>query len=172
MRNNGLQLSRRHRLVLYTSTLILFLTGLVWAWLHYFHRTEGELGPEFDPMEPWLLKAHGAAAMVSLIVLGTLLTVHVKRGWQAKLNRSSGTGVLTLFGVLIVSGYALYYVGEEKIRALVSNIHLLVGLGMPAVLILHIILGRRAYRALNRQRQHESSSHARQSVAEPEVAKH
>jgi hypothetical protein len=171
MRNNGFQLSRSHRLVLYISTLTLFLTGLVWAWLHYFHRTEGEFGPEFNPMEPWLLKAHGAAAMVSLIVLGTLLTVHVKRGWQAKVNRRSGVSVLTIFGVLIVSGYALYYVGEERIRALVSNIHLWVGLGMPVVLILHIVLGRRVYSALNRQPQHEASSHARQSASEPEVAK-
>jgi hypothetical protein len=171
MRNNGLQLSRRHRLVLYTSTLTLFLTGLAWAWLHYFHRIEGEFGPEFHPIEPWLLKAHGAAAMVSLIVLGTLLTVHVKRGWQAKLNRSSGTSVLSIFGILIVSGYALYYVGEERIRALVSNIHLWVGLGMPVVLILHIILGRRAYRAFNRERQREVHSRTRQSASEHEVVK-
>jgi hypothetical protein len=123
------------------------------------------------PAEPWLLKAHGAAAMVSLIVLGTLLIVHVKRGWQSKLNRGSGTGLLSVFGVLIVSGYALYYVGEERFRALASNIHLWVGLALPAVLIAHIVLGHRLRRTLHRQREHEDSSHVRQPEREPEVAR-
>jgi hypothetical protein len=170
MRRNSLQLSRRHRSLLYLSILVLFLTGVAWAWLHYFHRIEGEFGPEFHPAAPWLLKAHGAAAMVSLIVLGTLLVVHVQRGWQAKLNRGSGTGLLCVFGVLIVSGYALYYVGEERFRALASNIHLWVGLALPVVLIAHIILGRRLRRTLHRRSERESSLHVRQPVAEPEVA--
>jgi hypothetical protein len=158
MSHSAFQLSRRHRSLLYVSTLVLFLTGAAWAWLHYFHSTNGEFGPEFHPAEPWLLKAHGAAAMVYLIVLGTLLVVHVKRGWQAKLNRGSGTGLLFVFGVLIVSGYALYYVGEDRFRALASNIHLWVGLVLPAVLIAHVVLGRRLRRTSRRQLQHSPDS--------------
>ena len=170
MRYNSFQLSRRHRSLLYASTLALFLTGVAWAWLHYLLRTNGDFGPEVHPAEPWLLKAHGAAAMISLIVLGSLLIVHVKRGWQAKLNRGSGTILLSIFGILIVSGYALYYVGEERFRALASSIHLWVGLGFPVVLIVHIILGHRLRRTLHRQHQHEASSHATQPAPDPEVA--
>jgi len=153
MRRNAIQLSHRHRAVLYLSTLALLVTGAAWAWLHYFHRVEGEFGPEFSPVEPWLLKAHGAAAMISLLVIGSLLTVHVKRGWQAGLNRRSGTGLLTTFGVLIATGYGLYYLSDEKLRGLTSNIHLWIGLALTLLLIAHIVLGHRTRRDLHRQRQ-------------------
>ena len=153
MRRNAIQLSRRHRLVLYVSTLALLATGAVWAWLHYFHRIEGEFGPEFSPAEPWLLKIHGAFAMVSLLVIGSLLTVHVKRGWQAGLNRGSGVGLLTTFGVLTATGYGLYYFSDEKLRGWTSNIHLWIGLALPLVLLAHLILGHRTRRLLHRQRQ-------------------
>ena len=146
MRRNPFQLSRRHKFALHAATGAVFASGAAWAGLHWFARVEGEFGPQFHPAEPWLLKAHGAAAMAVLIVLGTLLPIHVQRGWQAGHNRFSGAGLLAVFGVLILSGYGLYYIGEENVRACASLAHTWIGLALPAILAWHIIRGHRLRR--------------------------
>ena len=158
MRRNAIQLSRRHKAVLYLSTLAIFASGAAWGWLHYFAVKQGEFGPEFSPWEPLMLKVHGAAAMVSMLVLGSLLTVHVKKGWQAGLNVKSGAGLLSIFGFLIATGYALYYIADEHYRGLMSNGHLWVGLGLPFVLIGHVVLGHRIRHRLHRERRIAAAS--------------
>lgn len=152
MRRNAIQLSRRHKAVLYLSTLIVFASGAVWAWLHNYGVKQGEFGPEFSPLEPTMLKIHGAAAIAITLVLGSLLTVHVKKGWQARLNLPSGIGLLTIFGFLIVTGYGLYYLSAEQIRSLTSNAHLWVGLALPILLIVHVVIGHRIRHRLHRER--------------------
>lgn len=154
MRRNAFQLSRRHKAALYVITAAVFLSGVGWAWLHHFFRTEGEFGPELHPAEPWLLKAHGAAAMAILLILGTLFPIHVKRSWLARQNRASGIGLLAFFGVLTLSGYGLYYAGSEGFRALTSAVHLWIGLALPVVLIGHIARGH-WLRRHGRLRQHQ-----------------
>ena len=146
MRRNALQLSRWHKLTLYAVTGAVFLTGAVWAWLHWFARVEGEFGLEPHPAAAWLIRAHGAAAMAMLIVLGTLLPIHVKRGWQAGQNRLTGAGLLTVFALLTVSGYGLYYSGGENVRAFTSLAHTWIGLLLPAILAAHIVIGHRLRR--------------------------
>lgn len=81
--------------------------------------------------------------MVTLVLLGSLLTLHVRRAWLAGRNRRSGTLLLALNAVLALSGYALYYSGGETLRALASNVHLALGLALPVLLVAHIALGRR-----------------------------
>lgn len=134
--------------MLYTVTLALFATGAAWAWLYHFAKVEGEVGLEIHPAEPWMLKAHGAAAMGILVLLGTLLPIHVQRGWQARRNRKNGGGLLTAFGILTLTGYGLYYAGGEKLRAWTSLIHLWLGLALPIIIALHVWLGHRSRRAL------------------------
>ena len=102
-RRNSLRLSRRHRAWLYGSTALLFATGAAWWALHRWGAVEGEFGSEQHPALPWLLKTHGGAAMAVLVVLGTLLPIHVKRSWAARKNRSSGAGLLSIFGILTVT---------------------------------------------------------------------
>lgn len=143
MRRNAFQLSRRHKLALYVVTAAIFLSGAVWTGLHWFARVEGEFGPAFHPAEPWLLKAHGAAAMAVLVVIGTLLPIHVKRGWLAGHNRLTGVGLLVFFGALTLTGYGLYYLGEESVRAFTSLAHIWLGLALPAILAWHVIHGHR-----------------------------
>lgn len=106
-----------------------------------------------------MLKIHGAASMVILLVLGSLLTIHVKKGWQAGLNRGSGVGLLAVFGFLIASGYALYYLADERFRTLTSNSHLWVGLGLPLILAGHVVLGHRVRRRLHRERRASALPH-------------
>ncbi len=141
MRREGIRLSRRHQVWVYAAFGVLFLSGALWLPFHFGGRSQGEFGTASNPAEPWLLKVHGAAAMVTLIVLGSLLPGHVRRGWNIRRNHRSGITLLALNGLLILSGYALYYFGGEESRAVISVLHWILGLLLPALLAWHVWQG-------------------------------
>lgn len=144
MRRNSVKLSYRHKSWLYSSLILIYVSGVAWACLHYFVRTAGEFGDQPNPAEPWSLKLHGAAAMVLLVILGTLLPGHVRLAWHARRNRPNGIALVAFLLFLVVTGYGLYYFGNERLRSWTSWSHLAVGLVLPAKLILHIWVGRRS----------------------------
>jgi len=144
MPRNRFTLGRGQRRWLHGSFAVLFLTGVVWWGLHRWGEVETEFGPQPHPLNPWLLRVHGAAAMVALVVFGTLLGGHVRNAWRAGRNRTTGAGMVAFCAVLAVSGYALYYAGSEGFRAAASLAHLGFGLALPVVLVVHIRSGRRA----------------------------
>ena len=94
----------------------------------------------------WLLMLHGGGAMAMLLLLGALIPLHAQRAWWAKRNRMSGVVMLTLNSILIGTSFGLYYVGSEAIRPWMSNIHVAAGFGLPALLVVHVTLGRRTSR--------------------------
>jgi hypothetical protein len=136
-------LSRARRAWLYSTIGLLTASGVAWLVGQHWLRVEGEFGPAPHPSAPWWLRLHGAAAMVFLVVLGTLLRDHVRAGWRLHRNRPSGAGLLGLCCWLTLSGYGLYYIGGETSRLWLSRLHWLPGLLWPGVLIVHIWLGRR-----------------------------
>jgi hypothetical protein len=91
----------------------------------------------------WAMKIHGGGAMAILVLVGMLLSSHVRFAWRERRNRGNGSLFLGAFGILTVTGYGLYYAGGESLRAWTSWIHLAVGLALPLLLILHIWLGKR-----------------------------
>lgn len=142
----GLKLSRRHRLWLHGTIAALFLTGVVWWLLHAFVKVETDFGPRAHPLESWSLKLHGLAAMLSLVVIGALIPIHVRRGWHARRNRLHGGILVTTLVLLTLSGYGLYYSGLDTLREISSWAHRVLGLLLPAIIVLHIWAGRRAVR--------------------------
>jgi hypothetical protein len=117
---------------------LLFFSGVAWAWFNYFLTAE-----DVAAAKAWALKIHGAAAMATLVLIGTILTAHVRFAWRAGRNRSNGVLFLGTFGILTVTGYGLYYAGGERLRAWTSWIHLGVGLALPFLMVVHILLGKR-----------------------------
>ncbi|MGH8163530.1 MAG: hypothetical protein ACREP1_04265, partial [Rhodanobacteraceae bacterium] len=112
-----------------------------WAWLHHFATSPNDYGGA-TPAEGWMLKAHGAAAMLTLVLIGTLLPMHVKFAWRAGRNLRTGLSLLSLFGFLVLTGYWLYYIGGERLRAWTSAAHLWAGLALPLIMLLHIWRGK------------------------------
>lgn len=142
MRRNSIQLSRRHEWFAYGVSACVFATGAVWAWLHYLAAPPNEFGAA-NPLEGWMLKAHGAAAMLILVLVGTLLPMHVKFAWRARRNLCTGLSILGVFGFLVLTGYALYYAGDERLRFWTSAAHLWVGLALPPIMCLHVWQGKK-----------------------------
>ncbi|HTS52246.1 MAG TPA: hypothetical protein VMH26_03140 [Burkholderiales bacterium] len=140
-----MRLSTGHRRWIYWSGTALFLTGALWLVFHYFVRTHGQFGETAHPLELWWLRLHGGFAMLVLVVIGSLLPIHVRRGWHQRKNLLAGCvlGVMAL--LLIGSGYALYYFGDEMTRPWISALHWILGLGAPLVLTWHVWRGRRTH---------------------------
>jgi hypothetical protein len=143
MQRKGIRLGSSHRAWLFGALGGAFITGAAWWVLHNWFQVDGEFGPVPHPAEGWTIRLHGAAAMLSLILLGTLLTVHVKSAWLARRNRCSGALLLALNTLLALTGYLLYYAGGELMRKITSYTHLALGLILPLLLFLHIVFGRR-----------------------------
>jgi hypothetical protein len=135
----------------YGVTAALVVSGIAWVVLHYFFARPGEYGPTIHPAEPWMLKLHGAAAMAGLIIYGSLLPVHIRRAWAIRRNIFLGIGLVLFMLALTVTGYLLYYAGDEETRPVISAVHWIIGLVVPAVLIWHVLSGRAQTRAVQKQ---------------------
>ena len=137
-----MRLSRGHRHWVYWSGAALFVTGAIWLVFRFFLREHGEFGEPPHPSEAWWLRLHGASAMLMLIVAGSLLPIHVRVGWHQRKNLLAGIVVVAILLLLTLSGYALYYWGDEEARPVISTLHWIIGLGAPVALIWHIVRGR------------------------------
>lgn len=126
---------------------ILWVSGFAWLVLHNFGQVKGEFGPEANPAEPWMLRLHGAAMIAALLGAGSLLVVHVWRGWGYRSQRVLGVLLTGIVALLILSGYLLYYVGDEDLRSWISIIHWVVGIVLLPTFMLHYLRGRRIRRA-------------------------
>jgi hypothetical protein len=137
-----MRLSRGHLRWVYASAILLFGTGALWLVFHYFVHVHGEFGERPHALEVWWLRLHGASALLMCIVLGSLLPVHIRRGWHQRKNLTPGITMAVIALLLVISGYALYYFGTEETRPWISLFHWVIGLGTPALLIWHIVSGR------------------------------
>jgi hypothetical protein len=89
-----------------------------------------------------LAKTHGGVAMITLLMLGALVPIHMRYGWRARRNLATGIVMATVGAILIVTAFGLYYFGAEGARAVAGNVHTWLGIASPAVLVAHIWWGR------------------------------
>jgi hypothetical protein len=145
MKGFKLRLNRPTEFFVYLIFGMLVLTAGVWLW--------GQSNLSSDSAVPSLMmKIHGAAAMAALVLLGALLN-HIRRGWTSKKNRVSGVTLLAAILFLIVTGYGLYYSGDEQLRSLISRSHTWIGLGLVLLIPAHVLIGK----ALRNRRRVRSS---------------
>ena len=138
-RPDSIRLKRLQRYFLYAVLALLFLSGVAWAYWNYLAASPGDFNAS---AKAWVMKIHGAAAMAVLVLIGMLLSAHVRFAWLARRNRANGSLFLSAFAVLTATGYGLYYAGGETLRMWTSWIHLGIGLVLPILLLVHVLLGR------------------------------
>lgn len=130
------------------SGMGLWLSGCGWLLLHYYGQKQGEFGPEMNPVEPWMIKGHGLFLIPTLLGIGGMFIAHIPKGWAHRHQRIAGVALCAVLAALIASGYMLYYVGDEDLRAWTSLSHWSIGLGLPVVFLWHYLNGLRARRRI------------------------
>lgn len=142
MRRRAFALSSPQRRMFWSLSASLLVSGLVWTAIHWLDDA-GRAGDALRQIKPWMLKWHGFAAFGFIALLGSLLSTHIPRAWQAGRNRKNGGFFLGAVIVLSISGIALYYLGDEQWRDRTAFLHLWLGVASPALLVWHIRAGRR-----------------------------
>lgn len=136
-----MRLDRAFRYALYAAFAVVFVTGAVWLVADNLKDSASEFWQEAAAT---LLMCHGGGAMITLMMLGALVPVHMRYGWRSSKNLVTGITVATVNAALIVTAFGLYYLGSEAVRPWISWIHIAAGFFLALMLPLHILLGRRA----------------------------
>lgn len=131
--------------LLNASAWLLAASGIAWLGLHYLAGAgAGELP---HPLEPWLMRLHGAAAFAALFVAGALAAGHVPNGWRltaprmrrtgSARQRRTGVALVGLGAAAALTGYLLYYFAPETVRPALGWLHAALGLAMVLMLAAH-----------------------------------
>lgn len=139
---SALRLDNRFRWGLYGVFAVLFVTGAVW--LIADGLKESPSGDFWQGISASLLMIHGGAAMITLVLLGALIPIHVMRAWRSRRNRFAGAAMVIANVVFIASAFGLYYAGSDTWRLWISDVHIAVGLAFPALMVVHVLTGRRS----------------------------
>jgi hypothetical protein len=94
---------------LWVSSVVVALTGGVYAWMKYMLTTGDPYAVVHHPLQPLILKIHILAAPVLVFAIGAVYSRHVMKQWQrgSTEGRRSGTATLAIIVPMIVSGYLL-----------------------------------------------------------------
>ena len=133
------------RRLLHASAWLLAASGVAWLAIHYLWGAgAGELP---HPLEPWLIRLHGAAAFAALFMAGVLAGGHVPNGWRLTSprmrrpdlagQRRTGLAMTVLGAAAVFSAYLLYYFAPEPVRPALGWTHAAVGLAMALLVPLH-----------------------------------
>ena len=112
------------------SMMTCSITGLIYLLGHQFQIQRSFLGAYR------VLAAHGVAAMLATLALGSVLPFHIKAGYKSRKQLWSGFSQLGFLATLLISGVLLYY-GPEGVRDTVIETHWMVGLLFLTIFILH-----------------------------------
>ena len=106
------------------------ITGMMYLLGHQFQIQRSMLGTHS------ILAAHGIAAILATLAIGSVLPFHIKAGYKSRKQLWSGFSQLGILAALLMSGALLYY-GPGEIRDFVIDVHWMVGLLFFSIFILH-----------------------------------
>jgi hypothetical protein len=128
------------KLLIFSTTAAVGVSGLLWFLLHDVFSAESD---EMADIAHVLLVVHGVSSYALLVAVGSLLPVHIRRGWQRRRNLLTGLSVTGAVTILGVTALVLYYGGEEM-RAPAKWLHLILGFLCFAVFPAHAFLGEKS----------------------------
>ena len=136
-----MRLDRGLRVWTYATFTALLVTGAVWLVADPFKTSDD--GESWQAVAATMLMLHGITAMIALVLLGMLIPLHVGRSWRTGKNQISGAAMMAANAILVATASGLYYAGSDLLRAVVVDVHVAIGIVLPALLATHVILGRR-----------------------------
>ncbi len=140
-------MSRRHRVAVYLIVGVLWASGCWWLFLDEFLVQRGPFGATPHPWEAPLLLIHGITAIISLYLFGWISARHLLHWWIVGLRRLSGGSLAALLALLIVSGFALFFLSDDAWQHRTVLIHDGIGLGITLLAVQHWFFRGRKRRA-------------------------
>ncbi len=141
------RMPRGQRAAVYLSVGVLWISGCAWLYLDQFAAQRGPFGSTPHPLEPPLLLMHGVAAVASLYLFGWIGARHALRWWVGGLRRMSGGTLAAVVALLILTGFALFFLSSDAWQRYAAGAHDVLGIAVTLFAIQHWFFGRRTTRA-------------------------
>jgi hypothetical protein len=125
------------RVVIYWVFGVLWASGCLWLVLDQYFTRAGQFGPMPHPWEPAVLLLHGVAAIVATYLFGWITARHVLRWWPARRRRLSGATLAAFLAALSVSGFALFFLTDDRWQRGAAVSHDVLGVAVTVFAIQH-----------------------------------
>ncbi|MCI0413194.1 FAD:protein FMN transferase [bacterium] len=118
-------MNRLESWLLHLSTIVLTVTGLGYAWMHYLMKPDDPFSVVNHPWEPHFLSTHILVAPLLMLGFGMVLHSHIlfKISAGARSARKTGLVLIPLFAAMVISGYLLQVVVSD-FRKILLWVHL------------------------------------------------
>lgn len=129
-------------------TAAVAVTGFVYFWMKYFVEPADPFAVVNHPWQAAMLSLHVVASPFLVLMFGIIFNSHVMKKLKATRlpNRRSGYVSLTMFAVMVFSGYLLQVTANEQwLQALVA-IHVASSTVFSLVYVAHLIISARLAR--------------------------
>lgn len=133
--------------VFWWALALLFASGLLLVPGMLDRRLEWEVPIALSGSRTVWAGLHGFFAFASAAVLGALFPLHIRTAWRRRRQLRSGLAVLSLALGLVLSGWGIYYIADERWAVGISVAHVLIGLCVALLLTVHVVIAKRAQMA-------------------------
>ncbi|MBW3534774.1 MAG: hypothetical protein KY453_06075 [Gemmatimonadetes bacterium] len=118
------------RRLVWSSSLLTGLTGLVYFWMEHFLQPVDPWAVINHPLQPWILKAHILVAPVMVFAIGLIAADHIWRHFRKRVRagRRSGLVARAVLAPVVLSGYLIQAVTHQGWLAVMVWTH--VGTGV------------------------------------------
>jgi hypothetical protein len=130
------------RLGIHLAFAVLWIAGAAVFTLKHFFPAGTEFGPAPNPAAAPLLVVHGVVAVLVTFLFGWIAADHVQMMWRVGADRASGLWLLWLVAILIVTGFAGFFLVTDAVRDWNGLLHGLLGLALIAPWLVHLFGGR------------------------------
>ena len=131
--------------LLLSTLAVLFVTGLLLIPTVLDLRLEWDVTWRLPNDQRLIIAAiHVAVSFLTLAFGGALWTFHMRRGWTAGRNKITGTMLVTVIVLLLLSGVGIYYLGGEFSSIAASLTHTVLGVAVAFCFAVHFVRGRKS----------------------------
>ncbi|HVT05257.1 MAG TPA: hypothetical protein VHL58_17980 [Thermoanaerobaculia bacterium] len=111
-------MSRTQIILLHVSTIMVTITGVVFAWMKYGMHTDDPFAVANHPWQPFLLDLHVIFAPLLVFALGWIFGDHIllKYRLSAQRKRRSGLSAMWLIAPMIMTGYLIQVITNESLQ--------------------------------------------------------
>jgi len=133
-------MSRAQVALLQLSLLAMALTGLAFAWMKYFMKSDDPFAVVNHPWQPHLMTAHVLLGPVSVFAIGWVFGNHIWPAYRGGApNRASGIVSMLFIAPMTLSGYLMQVAVADATRKAFAISHW-VSVGLFAIgYIAHLI---------------------------------
>jgi len=140
------KIPKGYRYFFYLLVALCFTSGASFWLIREFFQIDGDFGLSPHFLQYPLLQIHGFMAFVMLMSVGAIFSAHIPSTWGTKRARKSGIMITCFISMSVITAYALYYLITEDSQFWLTYLHLVLGVCLPSLLIIHVKKARKSRR--------------------------